>query len=151
MVVGLLVCFISSNKIHSFLSLITLILPLPPSLSLLLSSECLHICVYMTDIRIPTLKKLLKELKKVKRWFVFGVFLDVPVDELEKIESSHQQKDLERCMVDMLQYWLDNSVSASWKDVIRALEQPNQLVLAATVKRKYLCGDEGEGDFDIHL
>ena len=105
--------------------------------------------VYMTDLPIPTLKELFEELKKVKKWFVLGVFLDVPVDQLEKIESSHQQKDLERCMIDMLQYWLDNKVSASWKDVVRALEQIDQLVLAATVKQKYLCGGEGEGDFDI--
>ena len=54
-------------------------------------------------------------------------------------------------MIDMLKYWLNNNVSASWKDVVRALEQINQLVLAATVKQKFLCGDEGEGDFDILL
>ena len=108
-------------------------------------------CMHMTDLPIPTLKELLEELSKVEKWFMLGIFLDVPVDQLEKIESSHQQRDLERCMIDMLKYWLNNNVSASWKDVIRALERINQLVLAATVKQKYLCGDEGEGDFDIPL
>ena len=102
-------------------------------------------CMHMTDLPIPTLKELLKELSKVEKWFMLGIFLDVPVDQLEKIESSHQQRELERCMIDMLKYWLNNNVNASWKDVVRALEQINQLVLAATVKQKYLCGDEGEG------
>ena len=143
-----LVCLISTNKIIN-----SLFLPQPrspPSLSL---SECLHMsmCMHMTDLPIPTLKELLKELSKVEKWFMLGIFLDVPVDQLEKIESSHQQRDLERCMIDMLKYWLNNNVSASWKDVVRALEQIDQLVLAATVKQKYLCGDKGEGDFDIHL
>ena len=101
----------------------------------------------MTDIPVPTLKQLLKELEKVGKWFVFGIYLDVPVDQLEKIESSHQQKDLERCKIDMLQYWLDNNVNASWKNVVRALEQTDQLVLAETVKHKYLLSttaDQGE-------
>ena len=102
------------------------------------------------DLPIPTLKELLKELKKVEKWFVFGIFLDVPVDQLEKIKSSHHQRDLERCKIDMLRYWLDNNVSASWKNVVQALKQTDQLVLAATVKQTYLCG-EGEGDFDINL
>ena len=97
------------------------------------------------------LQQLLKELKTVDNWFIFGVYLGVPHSQLKKIKLSYHSEEIELCKVDLLQYWLDNNVSASWKDVIRALEQTDQLVLAATVKQKYLCGDEGEGDFDIHL
>ena len=76
---------------------------------------------------------------------MFGVYLGVPYSQLQRIKSSHHLEEIELCKVDMLQYWLDNSVSASWKNVVQALEQIDQLVLAATVKQKYLCGDEGEG------
>ena len=97
------------------------------------------------------LQQLLKELKTIDNWFVFGVYLSVPYSQLQKINLSHHSEEIELCKVDLLQYWLNNNVSASWKDVVRALEQIDQLVLAATVKQKYLCGDKGEGDFDIHL
>ena len=99
----------------------------------------------MTDIPVPTLKLLLKELKKVEKWFELGVYLDVPVDQLKKIESSYHQRDLERCKIDMLQYWLDNDVNVSWKNVAQALEEIDHHVLAETVKQQYLCGEEGEG------
>ena len=38
----------------------------------------------------------------------------------------------------MLQYWLDTTMTASWKDIARALEQLNMLSLAARLKLKYL-------------
>ena len=69
--------------------------------------------------------------------------MGVPVKQLQKIESLHRG-ELERCKIDMLQYWLDNDVNASWKDVVRALEHTNQLVLAETVKQKYLLSDTAD-------
>ena len=93
----------------------------------------------------PTLQLLLEALKDFDDWFVFGAFLGVPVKQLRKIESSHLRGDfLDRCKIDMLQYWLDNNVNASWKDVARALEQIDQLVLATAVKHKYLLLTAGE-------
>ena len=40
----------------------------------------------------------------------------------------------------MLQYWLDTTMTASWKDVasLRALEHLSMLTLAARLKLKYL-------------
>ena len=95
---------------------------------------------------LPTIPLLLEETKDFDNWFLFGVFLGVPVKQLKKIESSYRQGELDRCKIDMLQYWLDNNVNASWKDVARALEQTDQLVLATTVKRKYLLSSTGECD-----
>ena len=92
------------------------------------------------------LQQLLKELKTIDNWFVFGVHLRVPYYQLQRIKSSHRSEEIELCKVDLLQYWLDNDMSASWKAVIRALEEIDQLVLAATVKQKYLSGDDGEGN-----
>ena len=89
-------------------------------------------------ISFPTLQRLLEELKDVDNWFVSGIPLGVPVKQLQKIESSHRG-DNYREMQD--RHATDNNVTPSWKDVVRALEQTNQLVLAETVKQKYLLHD----------
>ena len=81
---------------------------------------------------------LLEELREVDHWFILGVYLNVPVNQLNKIESTHTQDGVERCKLEMLQYWLNTTMTASWKDVTRALEQLDMLTLAAKVKSKYL-------------
>ena len=86
----------------------------------------------------PTLQQLLKALKTLENWFVFGVILGVPFSQLKKIESSYSQRELERCKLDMLQYWLDNKLVPKWNEVILALEQTDQLALAAEIKHDYL-------------
>ena len=101
----------------------------------------LNHCVYSPFVCAGTLtlQQLLKALKKLDNWFVFGVILGVPVPQLKKIESSYSQRELERCKIDMLQYWLDNKlVNATWNEVIQALEQTDQLALASEIKREYL-------------
>ena len=101
----------------------------------------------MSHAGSPTLKQLLKVLKKLKDWFIFGIMLNVPVPELRKIESSYHQRLLERCKIDMLQYWLDTNVLPSWNEIVEALESTDQLVLAAEVKHEYLwSSDEGVSD-----
>ena len=48
----------------------------------------------------------------------------------------------------MLQYWLENKLVPTWNEVVQALEQADQLVLAAQVKHDYLWSttvDEEQG------
>lgn len=68
---------------------------------------------------------------------MFGVILGVPYSQLRKIELNHE-KDADRCKLDMLQYWLDSKLVPKWNDVILALEETDQLVLAAQIKHDYL-------------
>ena len=91
----------------------------------------------------PTLQQLLKALKTVENWFVFGAMLGVPVSQLKKIKSSCQG-DVEVCKIEMLQYWLDNKLVPKWNDVILALEEADQLTLAAQIKREYLLSTVSE-------
>ena len=65
------------------------------------------------------------------------VLLGVPVPQLKKIKSSCQG-DVELCKIDMLQYWLDNKLVPVWNEVILALEESDQLALAAQIKHDYL-------------
>ena len=91
-----------------------------------------------------TAQQVIKELKRLDDWFVFGVALGFPVSELRKIESSCPRGSVERCKIETIQYWLDNTSDA---ELARAsVELIDQLVLAATVKQKYLwttCEQEG--------
>ena len=81
---------------------------------------------------------LLEELKEVTSWYMLGAYLNVPVHALEKIRSTHTHDGVERCKLEMLQYWLNTTMNASWKDVTRALEQLDMLTLAARLKSKFL-------------
>ena len=95
-----------------------------------------------TDVPIPTVQLLIKELKELDDWYVFGVVLDIPVKKLRTIKSSNPHGGVEVWLIDMFQYWLNNNVDASWVEIVRALEQTDQIVLAASLKRKYLLPPE---------
>ena len=95
----------------------------------------LILCV---DTPLLTVAVLLEELQEVDNWFILGTYLNVPVHQLNKIQSTHAQDGVERCKLEMLQYWLDTTMTASIKDIARALEHLNMLTLAARLKLKYL-------------
>ena len=92
----------------------------------------------------PTLQQLLKALKTLENWFVFGVKLGVPFSKLKEIESLYGQKDLERCKTEMLQYWLDNKLVPKWNEVIVAVKETDRLALAAQIKHDYLLSTESD-------
>ena len=90
------------------------------------------------DIPLPTVHLLVKELKEVKSWYMFGVALDIPVSELKAIQSSNPQDGVERWLADMFDYWLKSNTDASWKKIVQVLEDTEQHALAARVKQKYV-------------
>ena len=101
----------------------------------------------------PNLQKLLNALKKSEKWFLFGAMLGIPVFQLRKIESDHQ-KDSDRCKLELLQYWLDNTLNPTWNEIVQALEKTGQLVLAAQIKHDYLWSasiTEVEGMCVLHV
>ena len=63
--------------------------------------------------------------------------LGVPVSQLKKIEL-HHQKDSDRCKLELLQYWLDNTTVPTWNEIVQALEKTDQLALAAQIKHDYM-------------
>ena len=75
-------------------------------------------------------------------WFVFGIALGVPHKKLREIEISFSQGGVKRFVVEMIQYWLDTTPSACWKEVARALEQVDCLALASAIKKEYLWGHD---------
>ena len=70
-------------------------------------------------------------------WFVFGIALGLPIIKLKSIEASHLKEGVKRCIVEMLQYWLDTTPAACWQQVIATLEQVDLIALASRIKEKY--------------
>ena len=101
------------------------------STSLVLFTMCLP-----TDA-VLGLQLMLQHLNEVRNeWFMIGIAIGVPLTKLREIEASYTKEG--RCLLEMVQYWLDTTPAACWEQVARALEQVNQLTLAATIKQKYL-------------
>ena len=94
--------------------------------------------ILYVDTPLLTVSVLLEELQEVDDWYMLGAYLNVPVRELKKIKATHTQDGADRCKLEMLQYWLDTTMTASWKNIARALERLNMLTLAARLKLNYL-------------
>ena len=71
-------------------------------------------------------------------WYSLGVALLVPVSKLKEIMASSQQEGIARWRIDLLQYWLDSTPTASWSDMITALEKIGHYTLSARLRSKYL-------------
>ena len=66
------------------------------------------------------LRSLIRILTKLVDWYTFGLLLNVPSNELRKIEDKHQNK-LERRKADLYEDWLNNEDNPSWYKVYDAL------------------------------
>ena len=71
-------------------------------------------------------------------WYSLGVALEVAVSKLQEITASSPQGGTARWRIDLLQHWLDSTPTASWSDIITALEKINHHTLSVRLKSKYL-------------
>ena len=85
----------------------------------------------------PTVNELDLELIGLVRWQRFA--LQLPMIERSDIEEIEQdnQGSTEKQRLALFGTWLRRCISASWQDVVIALEKINENVLAADVKVKY--------------
>ena len=101
--------------------------------------QCVTVLVVYAVGPVPTLQAMLAHLSEVgSDWFVFGIALGVPISKLRSIEASHLKEGVKRCIVEMMQYWLDTTPATCWQQVSAALEQVDLITLASRVKQKYL-------------
>ena len=70
-------------------------------------------------------------------WYSLGVALRVPPSKLKEIMQSAPQEGIQYWRIELLQYWLDSTPSASWRDIVTALENINQHTLSARLREKY--------------
>ena len=83
-----------------------------------------------------------------KNWELFGVSLGVHVRMLNRIKLDDPNGGVENWKLKMFQFWLQYKPDASWKDVIRALDDNDYCHLAATLSKKYLLTADSSDDDD---
>ena len=70
------------------------------------------------------------------KWFFLGFGLGIREADLKRIESERSNNGVEKCLSDLLVYWL-NSGGANIDDLCNALVRVNHRVLADKIRRKY--------------
>ena len=93
--------------------------------------------VLCTGITTPTIHQLTEELAGMNDWYSLGVALLVPVSKIKEIKALSTQKGTARWRIDLLQYWLDSTPTASWNDIITALEKIGHRSLSTKLRFKY--------------
>ena len=83
-----------------------------------------------------------------KNWELFGVSLGVHVRMLNRIKLDDPNGGVENWKLKMFQFWLQYKPDASWKDVVRALEDNDYCLLAATLSKKCLLATDSSDDDD---
>ena len=74
-------------------------------------------------------------VQKISDWFMLGVHLGVPNEELNKIDQRFSASHgVERCKAELFDLWLRRNSSARWDDVASALEQLNEMALASELR-----------------
>jgi len=91
-----------------------------------------------TGITTPTIHQLTEELAGMNDWYSLGVALLVPVSKLQEIMALSPLGGIARWRIDLLQHWLDSTPTASWSDIITALEKIGHHTLSARLRTKYL-------------
>ena len=77
----------------------------------------------------------LTRVQKIADWFMLGVYLGVPNEELNKIDQRFSvSHGVERCKAELFDLWLRRNPSARWDDVASALEQLNEVALASELR-----------------
>ena len=81
----------------------------------------------------PDLGDLIKILYPVaSKWEILGLMLRVTYSELEKIQKENE-KNVSKCLLEMLNWWLRNIPNCSWSSVAEALEIIEEKMLAKKV------------------
>ena len=70
------------------------------------------------------------------KWYQLGVQLEIPPAKLSTIESDHPH-DAQRCMTEVIYWWLQNAPECSWAKLAEAVKaMGGYAVLAGKLKQK---------------
>ena len=112
---------------------------MPKHSNVIYSCTVVSTIIISTEVVHPTVQNMIKHLSEVcNDWFVIGIALYVPEEKLRETELCINLHGLERCMVVMIELWLE-SPNASWDQVASALELVGHSTLASTIKQQYMC------------
>ena len=86
----------------------------------------------------PDVKTLCNELVSVSDWRKLGLNLGVQDYKLDQIERSHSAEGCDGWKRETFSLWLRCTPSASWGDVVGALQQMGEETVAERIEQKYI-------------
>ena len=96
--------------------------------------------MFTNNTAIPTTIDLRRELESIVDWYSLGIGLKLKDHQLKCIEKNHQH-DVERCKIEMLNYWQENTTTAdcTWEAVATAVGlMGTHDRVADTIRKKYI-------------
>ena len=95
------------------------------------------LCIETDPANVPQLKQLVEELTFVPDWHRLGILLGIHDAKLKQIGADFSHHGVERCMEELLAYWLRNGSNVTWESVCSALEKMDEENFAKDLRRKY--------------
>ena len=106
----------------------------------------------MTDSVVDpvTVTSFLLKLRQVTDWYMLGVYLDLPLYELDKIRHIFHNEGVERCKVALFDLWTRTKPKCSWEELSGALEKCGNVALSVKICEQHasVVGVECDGKVD---
>ena len=81
------------------------------------------------------LQSFLEETAKVTDWYMLGVYMDVPREDLSHVEKQFSSQGAARCRAELFNVWMKRTPNASWELIAAALEKLGETVLAEKIRK----------------
>ena len=81
------------------------------------------------------LRSFLEETARFTEWYMLGVYLDVPREDLSHIEKQYLSQGSARCKAELFDVWMKRTPNASWELIAAALEKSGETVLAEKIRK----------------
>ena len=82
------------------------------------------------------LTDLLEETDRLSDWYMLGVWLKMPTEDLKDIENRFASTaGLKRCKTELFTLWLQRNPNASWDQIAQALEKVDQIAMAERIRK----------------
>ena len=92
----------------------------------------------------PSSSQFLVELKTVTEWYLLGVHLGVPTQDLDDINTRFgSSQGAKVCLAKVYEKYKDQHGSPSWEVILKALKEIDKIALADDISKKYLSQESG--------
>ena len=92
----------------------------------------------------PSSSQFLVELKTVTEWYLLGVHLGVPTQDLDDIDTRFgSSKGAKVCLAKVYEKYKDQHGSPSWEVILEALKAIDKITLADDISKRYLSQESG--------
>ena len=82
------------------------------------------------------LLSFLEETAEVTDWYMLGLYMGVPKNDLEDIQKQSSSKGSARCRAELFGVWMKRTPNASWELIAAALAKLGETVLAEKIRSR---------------